>query len=132
MGQMKVVRDFKYKGRRCVVILISRLPGLPDVSDVSSDSIRGYLEPYCNGYVELKDSEVKEDYDDYNIESDELTYHGKLCFSELKVDDGKTYIGFDSVHHWNNMNLESKTAEFVANTCKKIVVELHKKQLGGK
>lgn len=79
----------------------------------------------CNGYVELKKKEVKEDYDHYDIESDEITYQGKLEFKDLKVSDGETYIGFDSAHSWNDEKPESKTAEYVENICKKIVDELN-------
>ena len=120
-GEHKVVKDFKYGGRRCVVIKI-------DISHLEKDlpkSLRERFKPYCNGYIELKKSEVKEDYDNYKITSDEITYQGELDFPSLNSSDGKMYLGFDSAHSWNDESPKSKTAEYVANTCKKIVNELN-------
>ena len=122
----KIVKDFKYKGRRCVVIEIDRgkQENLPRI--FLEGKFGGAFKPYCNGYIELKESEIKESYDDYNIESDELTYQGNLKFAQgLDGSDGKTYIGFDSGHFWNDEKPKSKTTEYVSNTCKKIVDELN-------
>ena len=119
----KVVKDFKYGGRRCVVIEIDRSNLMKDLPD----SLRNTFKPYCNGYIELKKDEIKESYDDYAITSDELTYQGKLEFPKgLNASDGKFYIGFDSAHSWNDNEPKSKTKEYVANTCRKIVKELNK------
>lgn len=117
----KVVKDFRYKGRRCVVIKIDRSESMKELPK----SMMGAFAPYHNGYVELKKNEIKEDYDEYEIESDEITYEGSLEFPrDLDASDGKTYIGFDSAHYWNDEKPESKTANYVANTCKKIVDEI--------
>lgn len=117
----KVVKDFKYKGRRCVIIEIDRSSLMKELPD----SLRNTFKPYCNGYVELKKNEIKDSYNDYSITSDELTYQGKLKFGDgLDISDGKTYIGFDSVHSWNDEKPESKTVNYVEGTCKKIVEEL--------
>lgn len=123
MEEHKVVKDFRYKGRRCVVIKIDRSKAMKDLPE----SLKKSFKPYCNGYVELKPNEVKEDYDNYHIEADEITYQGDLKFAQgLDASDGKTYVGFDSAHYWNDEQPKSKTAEYVAETCKKIVDELNK------
>ncbi len=125
----KIVKDFKYKGRRCVVIEIDR-GGEPNLArEFLEGNIGQAFKPYCNGYIELKKDEIKEDYDNYNIKSDEITYQGELKFAgELDCSDGKTYLGFDSAHFWNWEKPESTKAEYVAKTCKKIVDELIKKR----
>ena len=114
MIKHKIVKMINYKERRCVIILLDRSP---------------YQKPFHNGYVELKNSEVKKHYDDYNIECEELTYQGNLDFGkELNAADGKTYIGFDTVHGWNDNHPESKSIESVEKVCKKIVDELTKRE----
>ena len=106
MNQRKV-KDFIHKGRRCIIIEMN--------VEVSGK--------YCNGFVELKKDEIKDSYDDYDITSDEMIYQGDL--SNTGFGDGKTYIGFDSSHFWNNIHPESKKSEYVEKTCKKIVDELN-------
>lgn len=107
----KVIIDNVYKGRRYVVIQIEGNP---------------YFSSYCNGYVELHEDEILKDYNNYDIKSDEITFHGELC--ELKGFDPKNmfFIGFDSAHFWNDENPESKTPEYVEKTCKKIIDEVLK------
>ena len=118
----KVVKDFRHKGRRCVVIEIDR----SKIMRKLPKSLKRCFEPYCNGYVELEDEEVGENYDEYKIKSDEITYQGNLKFPKgLDASDGKVYIGFDSAHFWNDENPKSKTMKYVANTCKNIVDELN-------
>ncbi len=118
----KVVKDFVYKGRRCVVIEIDR----SGVKSKLPNSLQGTFEPYCNGYIELKDKEVLDDYDDYKITSDEITYQGDLKFPQgLDASNGKPYIGFDSAHYHNWEKPETRTADHIANICKKMVNELN-------
>ena len=116
----KVVKDFKYKGRRCVIIEIDRSNTAPKGFENSIG-----FKPYCNGYVELKKSEILENYDDYPIKCEEITYQGNLKFPKgLDASDGKQYIGFDSAHSWNDEEPESKTVVYIEKTCKKLVNEL--------
>ena len=61
MKEHKIVKDFKYKGRRCVIIEIDRSYLMKDLPD----NLKNTFKPYCNGYIELKPSEVSENYDDY-------------------------------------------------------------------
>jgi len=122
----KLVRDFEYKGRRCVVIMVDRRNDIKNIPGVSK-RLKNIFKPYCNGYVELKKSEVRNNYYNYSISSDEVTYHGDLNFgNKLNASNGKTYIGFDSAHVWNDKVPKSKTAKYVENTCKKIVEELER------
>lgn len=105
-----LMKDFNYKGRRCIVFKIL------------------HYNSYCCGYIELRENEIKEDYMDYEIRSDEITYQGDLTDLQPpatgEVADGKFYMGFDSAHLWNERKPESKTPEYVAQTCKNIVDEL--------
>lgn len=114
MESIQKVRDFIYKNRRCIVLKMT----LPF----------GTFGIYHNGYVELKPNEIKDDYNSYNMKSDEITYIGKLDRFAERYDfsDGKTYIGFDSAHYWNIGKPKSRTADYVEHTCKKIVNELEK------
>jgi hypothetical protein len=120
----KLIKDFRYKGRRCVVVeMLSNIP-----------KILSYrvLKPYCNGYVEVKDKEAviieltkKNNGSGFlkMINSAEITYEGDL--SNLDLSDGHFYIGFDSAHAWNDAKPESKKADYVEETCRKIVDELN-------
>ncbi len=103
---MKFKRDFVYKGRRCIVIEMKQLGN------------------YCNGYIELKPYEISKNYDDYKIKADEMTYLGDLRNVEGLDIKGINFIGFDSIHYWNDQHPESKTANYVANTCKDVVKEM--------
>lgn len=124
----KLIKDFRYKGRRCVVI--EMFLDLPKIHFNGGVHYRG-INPYCNGYVEVKDKEAvvneltKKNNNGYleMINSAEITYEGDL--SNLDLSDGCFYIGFDSAHAWNDAKPESKTAEYVEGTCKKIVDELN-------
>lgn len=120
----KIKKDFIYKGRRCIVLEMS---------------CNFMITPYCCGYVELTEEEAKHainddkerpSYDYFNkfIQSDEMTFMDNLNPVE-GLDTGNTiFIGFDSAHYWNDEHPESKTPDYVANTCKKIVDELERRK----
>lgn len=126
--ESRVVKSFVYKDRRCVIIKIDRSEILR--SSLLEPSTSSIFEPYHNGYVELKEKEIKEDYDEYNIRFDEITYQGDLKFKGLDASDGKWYIGFDTTHHWNHLHPESKTAKHVETVCRRIVDELEQQSKG--
>ena len=136
MDRLKLIKDFRYKNRRCIVIKMELIkPSLMDgMGGLSNSKLpKNFFVAYHNGYVELKDDELKNDCGDYDIDSDEITYYGDLtnfqALHNLKdLPDGKFYVGFDSAHSWNHEHPESKTAEYVVNTCKKIVEELNNKK----
>jgi len=129
----KLIKDFRYKGRRCIVLeIFYEIP----------NSIFGNLrpafniKPYCNGYIEIKDKEAvlnklteKKKGSGFlkMIDSAEITYQGDIRFDDLDLSDGHFYIGFDSAHAWNDAKPESKTAVFVEKVCKKIVDELNER-----
>ena len=116
MNGKKLIRDFMYKGRRCVVIEVDMTKHMKKVPKVMIESMK----PYCNGYVELKPKESKR-----NIEAEEITYQGNLKFGDgFDLSDGKRYVGFDTAHYWNDQNPKSKTADSVIERCKMIVEEL--------
>lgn len=122
----KKVKDFKHKGRRCVVIEIDRGGNANLAREFLEGPGSSAFKPYCNGYVQLKEDEFKDHYNDYDISSEELTYQGDLKFKGLDASDGEIYVGFDTAHAWNEQQPESKTAEAVAEVCKKIVNEFEK------
>ena len=124
--KLKIKKDVVYLGRRCIVIECDRSPMFKHCPELKSSLSKFLTEPWCNGYIELKENETNRDYDDFDIKSDELTFKGKLNHIPELNGSKETFIGFDSAHLWNDDNPKSKTADYVAKTCKKIVMELIK------
>ena len=114
MIKPKIVKDFQYKGRRCVVVLINN----SETRKIIPDSF--FNADYHNGYIEIKDNEIKKN-ENYDV-NEEITYSGDLKHIEEPTD--KFYIGFDTAHSYNFDNPITQTAEYVENKCKEIVDEL--------
>ena len=108
--RIKAIEIFKHKGRICVVL---QMKGFGRISD------------YCNGYVETdpKNYGKSEDLFIDKIKTEELTYSGDLN----GLFDGIWFLGFDSAHHRNEINPETKTFTFVKNKTKKLCEEMIKK-----
>ena len=104
----KLVKQFKYGGRKCVV-----LKG-------------GTISPYHNGYVKLFDDEIKESYNDMDIDCVEITFGGKLGLKEKKINGW--FCGFDTAHYYNIQNPITQTKDYVIMKCKELVRELNKKR----
>lgn len=77
---------------------------------------------YHNGYIEIKESEIKDEKDDYNL-SEGVTYCGNLAHIEKPTT--KRFIGFDTAHYHNYENPKTQSLEYVEKQCKKIVDELN-------
>ena len=112
----KIVKDFQYKGRRCVVVFIDR----SEMRKITKVGLMG--SDYHNGYIEIQESELKDEDYDYDL-SEEITYCGDL--SHIEKPTTKTYIGFDTAHYYNYENPKTQSLEYVENQCKKIVDELN-------
>jgi len=112
----KIVKDFQYKGRRCVVVFIDR-------SEMRKITKGGFMDSdYHNGYIEIQESEMKDEIYNYDL-SEEVTYCGDL--SHIEKTTTKRYIGFDTAHYHNFENPKTQSLEYVENKCKKIVDELN-------
>ena len=109
--ESKVVIQFLYKDRKCVIVRVECIAPIGT---------------YHNGYVEIKEDELKDDYDNYYIQAEEITFQGDLEYVDIK--DGKVYIGFDTAHAHNIDNRHTQTAEAVEQGCRRIVDELEKQR----
>lgn len=107
------MKEFIYKNRRCVIIYLDMVCA---------------FKRYHNGYIEIK---WYEKYIDIGVE--EITYKGNLKFaSGLDVSNGKSYIGFDTMHLYNTENPGTQSVKHVSKICKKIIDELDDKTLEDK
>lgn len=112
----KVVKDFIFNNRRCLVVLVNRK--IPKFNN-HLDEWSKLIQPYHNGYIEIKNYEEHID-----IYTEEKTYCGNLDFDGLKILNNKLFIGFDTMHYYNFENPKTQSAESVELKCKKIVEEL--------
>ena len=115
----KVVKEFNYGKRRCVVISIKwNLP----------KEIKSIPKVWHNGYVETKGYEQG-----VETNTEAITYRGNLDFSHngkgLDASDGKMYIGFDTMHYYNFNNPKTQTAKYVERRCMMMVDELYGKDI---
>lgn len=121
--EVRVTDVFKYRGRWCVVIQ----------QNFHATSSIG---KFHNGYVSTRPSNSEREYDKFarRIETDELTFSGKLAYMNdkfeitlgLQIPD-VWFLGFDSGHHWNEMNPESKTRRSVKERVIQLADEMIKK-----
>ena len=109
---IKEIKQFNYKGYKCIVREISRMSGLASWFDDSC----GFDLWYC-GYVCIPATHklFKVPYQDLDIDC-----HGGLTYSEK---EGKDWvIGFDCAHCGDTPILQNE--DYVINECKKIVDQL--------
>jgi len=114
-----IAKEFVYGGRHCVISFVDNA-NLRKLANDTNYADR-YLSDYHNGYIEIKESEHKEEFD-YHL-CEEVTFLGDLSF--LGKDPDRIYIGFDTMHYYNHENPETKTLEHVKIQCIKIVDELN-------
>ena len=131
--KFKIVEEFTYKGRKCVVVKIYQ-------SDLRKVLKKHYpdKEPmklamklhkdYHTGYIELKPGEIKESYDEYPHVREELTFMRTLNHIDKKFDD-TVFLGFDLAHYWNMENPKTQTKEWAVKTCKEVVDDLNSNML---
>lgn len=101
MRYWNIVKIFWVDGRMCTIIKYNSFPNK-------------YPKGYHNGYVESNYPE--RDYYDYDT-SEEPTYKG-----EDPVIEGKTFIGFDTIHSHDTE--ESQSFEVVVERTKKFAREI--------
>jgi len=123
-NELKIVKDFVYGSRRCIVVLIDKSTIREHFAKQNIPST--WQTDYHNGYVEISDLEFKENVQDYDF-CEEITYNGDL--SHLDCANGKKYIGFDTAHSYNYENPKTQTAEHVEKQLKKIVKQLNKNKI---
>lgn len=92
-----LVEEFTFNRRKCVIVKV----------EGADNTTSGH-----NGYVEVKNKKVQ----GYNtiapwVEADELTFYGSLEHFGLPKD--MFFVGFDSLHVWNDHKPESKTLDAV-------------------
>lgn len=110
--KIEIVQDFKHKGVRCLVLCFKWKHEVRSVADSLKD--------YHNGYVQTKE---RIDYHDVEGTTEELTFSGNL--DKVKG----WFLGFDSLHGWNDQHPESKTEVAVMEATRELADELILKNL---
>lgn len=120
----KVIDTFQYRGRKCVIIKKyweqDYLLQLIDILPLST--IKFVYTPYHNGYVEISLPYIHYDfYNSYTLDlNQEVTFGGKIRL----IDDGKTYIGFDTNHSHNTK--KTKSRKYVKKELKQFTLQIIK------
>jgi len=132
---LKLVDDFEFEGRRCVVVqhdrkVLREYFGKTKTKTKAGESLTNYitesLGDHHNGYVSLYPFEKERVNTDTMTSSreinfkDNLSFHNKELFKEDQI-----FIGFDSDHYMDTN--ESKSFEGVKKSCKEIANELNSK-----
>lgn len=117
----EVTDVFKHKGKICVVI----------------KAVRGFtIGTYHNGYVAVQQINIEKSYTEFmEIDTVQLTFSGTLDHFKDRMNDiskfvlpkGIWFLGFDTVHAWNDEEPESKTRESVIEITKKLADEMLKR-----
>lgn len=112
--QFRVVEIFEHRGRTCVIVKVDHTIGL---SEKFKQSIKTFnsMYPFYNGYVEVLSTSRRKNLEKMigNIESEELTYKGKLDQYDESRLKGKIFVGFDTAHWYDMEHPERKTLEVV-------------------
>ena len=109
--EFELVKQFEHAGRKCAVVKV----------DFSWSSLQPNG-PSHNGYVEVFNNELKNNYNDYEISGQELTFNGSLANFGI---NGR-FVGFDTLHYYNTEHPHTQTLEHVECETRKIAEELNK------
>ena len=122
MMNTRIVDEFIHNGRKCVVTenqhKVKTMDGKVKVPAELQDST--IFKPWCNGYIEIFSDEDKLHYNDFDVPV-ELTFKGDLK-------NKGNFIGFDTMHYWNDLNPESKKPQSVAKACIDVAKALDKQK----
>lgn len=100
MLHSNIVKEFEYKGFKCFVREVKNT----------------FISNYCNGYIDITDTDIKKDIDNYDIYN-VLGFNQEITFCDWV--DKRFLIGFDTAHSYNTE--EDKTIESVEIEIKKMV-----------
>ena len=109
----RIVEIFKYRRRTIVIV---------EASWLTNESI------YHNGYVSCRLSSGEVEYESTysKITADEATYEGYFGkeWDHPDIPHDLWFLGFDSVHSWNDEIPESKTLESVRERAKRFADDM--------
>jgi len=110
--QFEVEDVFEYKGRTCVIVKVEMELELRKNPSITAPFLTlKSMYPFYNGYVEILDKR-KRNFDGI-IESEEITFTGKLDqYDDIEL-KGKVFAGFDTAHWYDMEHPERKTLQQV-------------------
>ena len=111
--EFKVVKEWKHKGKKCVIVLFKWSDEVKKVApSISNDHYNGYVETSLDKHYDKIDAEV----------------HGGLTFGvdDLKIVNVKgKFYGFDTAHY-NDLGIKHRTLSYVTKECEKLAEQLIK------